>query len=78
MPGMNGTEFLECSLRVRPDCYRIMLTGQTDLAPIDQAIARGIIDRLCSKPWDGAELRASLREGFRVQAARRAALTTEV
>jgi CheY-like chemotaxis protein len=78
MPHMNGTEFLERSCQVRPDCYRIMLTGQTDLALIDEAIARGVIDRHCSKPWDGAELRASLREGFRVQAVRRAALEAGV
>jgi CheY-like chemotaxis protein/triacylglycerol esterase/lipase EstA (alpha/beta hydrolase family) len=74
MPHMNGTEFLERSRQLRPDCYRIMLTGQADLAPIEAAIARGLVDHHCSKPWNGAALRASLREGFRVQAARKAAL----
>ena len=47
-----------------------MLTALADLAPIDEALGRGDIDRHFTKPWDGAELRASLREGFRVQAAR--------
>jgi two-component system cell cycle response regulator len=72
MPLMSGTAFLERTRQLRPDCYRIMLTALSDYAPINLAIERGDIDRYFTKPWDGAALRASLREGFRVQAVRAA------
>jgi two-component system cell cycle response regulator len=78
MPLMNGTEFLERTRRLRPDCYRIMLTAITDSEAIVKALARGDIDRHFTKPWDGAELCAGLREGFRVQAARAAALEPDL
>ncbi len=70
MPLMSGTAFLERARQLRPDCYRIMLTALADFAPITQALERGDIDRYFTKPWDGAELRAALRAGFRVQALR--------
>jgi two-component system cell cycle response regulator len=73
MPSTSGTTFLERARQLRPDCYRVMLTALADFAPIAAAVDRGDIDRYFTKPWDGAELRASLREGFRVQAARAAA-----
>jgi DNA-binding response OmpR family regulator len=47
-----------------------MLTALADFAPIKLALERGDIDRYFTKPWDGAELLAGLREGFLVQAAR--------
>ena len=78
MPLMNGTAFLERSRQLRPDCYRIMLTALADCAPITLSVERGDIDRYFTKPWDGAELRAGLREGFRVQAARAAALEPDL
>ena len=78
MPLMGGTAFLERSRRLRPACYRIMLTALAGFAPIAEAIGRGEIDRYFTKPWDGAELRAGLREGFRVQAARAAALEPDL
>jgi two-component system cell cycle response regulator len=70
MPLMNGTSFFERARQLRPDCYRVMLTALDDVAPIQLALERGDIDRYLAKPWDGAELRASLGEGLRVQAAR--------
>jgi two-component system cell cycle response regulator len=70
MPLMNGTSFMERARRLQPDSYRIMLTALADSEPVQLAIARGDIDRCLPKPWDGAELRASLREGFVTQAAR--------
>ncbi|MES2757049.1 MAG: response regulator [Pseudomonadota bacterium] len=72
MPLMTGTAFFERARQLRPDCYRIMLTALADLAPVALAIERGDIDRCLAKPWDGAELRAALREGLRVHAQRAA------
>jgi two-component system cell cycle response regulator len=70
MPLMNGTSFFERARQLRPDSYRVMLTALADFAPIKLALERGDIDRYFTKPWDGAELLAGLREGFLVQAAR--------
>lgn len=73
MPLMTGTSFFERVRRLAPDCYRIILTGLTapaDFEPIKQALGRGDIDRYLVKPWDGAELRATVRKGLLVQAAR--------
>jgi two-component system cell cycle response regulator len=70
MPLMNGTSFFERVRQLHPDSYRLMLTALTDSAPIRLGLERGDIDRCLTKPWDGAELRASLREGFLIQAAR--------
>jgi two-component system cell cycle response regulator len=70
MPLVNGTAFFERARQLRPDCYRVMLTALADSAPIELALGRGDIDRCFHKPWDGAELRAGLREGLLVQAAR--------
>ena len=74
MPLMSGTAFFERARQLRPDCYRIMLTALADLAPVALAIERGDIDRCFAKPWDGAQLRAAVREGFRVQGQRVASL----
>ncbi|WP_426176342.1 response regulator [Massilia sp. TWR1-2-2] len=73
MPLMSGTAFFERARQLRPDCYRIMLTALADSAAVTLAIERGDIDRCFPKPWDGAELRAAVREGFEVQARRAAA-----
>ncbi|MET0855367.1 MAG: response regulator [Telluria sp.] len=73
MPLMSGTAFFERARQLRPHCYRIMLTALADSAAVTLAIERGDIDRCFPKPWDGAELRAAVREGFEVQARRAAA-----
>jgi two-component system cell cycle response regulator len=73
MPLMSGTAFFERARQLRPHCYRIMLTALADSAAVTLAIERGDIDRCFAKPWDGAELRAAVREGFAVQARRAAA-----
>jgi two-component system cell cycle response regulator len=70
MPLMTGTEFMERARRLQPDSYRILLTALDGAAPIGAALARGDVDRCLAKPWDGAELLASLRAGFLAPAAR--------
>jgi two-component system cell cycle response regulator len=70
MPVMNGTAFMEHARQLQPDSYRIMLTALADAEPLAHALACGDIDRCLPKPWDGAELRASLRAGFLAHAAR--------
>jgi putative nucleotidyltransferase with HDIG domain len=64
MPEMQGVDFLS---RVRdrwPDIVRMMLTGYTEMGVAVEAINRGEIYRLITKPWNDDELRATIRQAF--------------
>lgn len=52
MPGMDGTEFLDAVGRRSPDTTRVLLTGYPDVPPGPLVLY---------KPWDDAELKASIR-----------------
>jgi two-component system response regulator HupR/HoxA len=60
MPGMDGSEFLERSMSVRPESVRIVLTGYTDIDALVRAVNRSRIYRYLSKPWDDEEMRTAL------------------
>ena len=61
MPGMSGLELLELVRNCSPSTARVMLSGQTDLTGILTRSRLEAIDRLVRKPWDGDELRDTLR-----------------
>lgn len=64
MPEMSGADFLS-QLRERyPDTIRMMLTGHTEMDTAVEAINRGEIFRLITKPWNEDVLRASLRQAL--------------
>ena len=48
----------------QPDIVRMMLTGYTEMKVAVDAINRGEIYRLITKPWNDDELRATLRQAF--------------
>lgn len=56
MPDVSGLEVLKESLRLQPDCVRIVLTGVSDLKVIEQLINIGQISQFVVKPWDHAAL----------------------
>ena len=60
MPGMDGSEFLERSMSVRPNSVRIVLTGYTDIDALVRAVNRSRIYRYLTKPWDDEEMRTAL------------------
>lgn len=60
MPTMTGLEFLKIVRDRHPDCMRIMLTGHADMQTAIDAINHGEIYRFLTKPWDNAELSATL------------------
>jgi DNA-binding NtrC family response regulator len=60
MPTMDGSEFLERSMGVRPNAVRIVLTGYTDIDALVRAVNRSRIYRYLSKPWDDEEMRTAL------------------
>lgn len=67
MPGMDGAELLEEVHARSPGSIRILLTGHTDTSAAVAAINRGRIFRYLTKPWDDAELRATVRQGFEIR-----------
>jgi putative two-component system response regulator len=62
MPGMKGVDFLERAKEISPDSVRIMLTGHTDMQTAMDAINRGAVYKLITKPWDDDTLRRVVRD----------------
>jgi two-component system response regulator HupR/HoxA len=60
MPGMDGSEFLERSMTVRPNAVRIILTGYSDVDALVRAVNRSRIYRYLAKPWDDEEMHSAL------------------
>lgn len=52
MPNTTGIEFLEGTIKKRPDSIRLLITGQTDIETVIEAINRGQISQYLKKPWD--------------------------
>ena len=62
MPLMRGAELLR-EVRLRsPETMRILLTGYSELDAIVASVNEGEIFRYVNKPWDGAELRATVEQ----------------
>jgi len=64
MPGGTGVDLLAAVREQYPDIVRLMLSGLTEIDVAVDAINRGQIYRLITKPWNGDELRATLRQAF--------------
>jgi len=61
MPGISGLEVLETVRLCSPDTVRVMLTAKSDLTEVLQVRGIDAIDQLVRKPWDGEELKRTLR-----------------
>jgi putative nucleotidyltransferase with HDIG domain len=64
MPEMSGVDLLSQVRQRYPDIVRMMLTGYTEMDVAVDAINRGEIYRLITKPWNDDELRATVRQAF--------------
>jgi putative nucleotidyltransferase with HDIG domain len=64
MPEMSGVDLLAAVRTRHPDLVRMMLTGYTEINVAVEAINRGEIYRLITKPWNDEELKATLRQAF--------------
>ena len=60
MPEMTGIEFLEIIKLKYPECFRMVLTGYTDVEAIIQAINKGRVYRYVTKPWNKDDLRLTI------------------
>jgi len=66
MPEMTGTEFLETILPDHPDVIKIILTGFTDIAAIQDGINRCGIYKYITKPWDFEEMKTTLDKAMSI------------
>jgi putative nucleotidyltransferase with HDIG domain len=64
MPEMSGVDMLQAVRDRYPDIVRMMLTGYTEMNVAVDAINRGEIYRLITKPWNDEELKATIRQAF--------------
>ncbi|MDR3566636.1 MAG: response regulator [Syntrophobacteraceae bacterium] len=64
MPGMDGIEFLNRARLAAPDSARILLSGNADLQTAIEAVNRGYIFRLLTKPCEPQTLIDALTAGI--------------
>jgi putative nucleotidyltransferase with HDIG domain len=64
MPEMSGVDLLSAVRERHSEIVRMMLTGYTEMNIAVEAINRGEIYRLITKPWNDDELKATLRQAF--------------
>jgi len=60
MPQMAGTDFLEKTIAIYPEAIRLLITGQSDIDTVIEAINRGQITKYLQKPWDWETFRIIL------------------
>jgi two-component system, probable response regulator PhcQ len=65
MPGMNGVELLHKLKTCRPDALRIILSGQSDMSGVLDAINKAEVYRFILKPWNDEDLCITLRNALR-------------
>ncbi len=65
MPGMTGTEFLHTVKEMYPDTIRLLLTGYADFSTVIDAVNRGDLYKVLSKPIEDAALRENVHQAFR-------------
>jgi DNA-binding NtrC family response regulator len=64
MPQMDGLEFLKQLHVIQPDCMRLVLSGQTDMAALVEMINQTHIYRFIPKPWSGYFLKSSVMQAI--------------
>ena len=64
MPEMTGVDLLSTIRERNPQIVRMLMTGYAEMGIAVDAINRGEIFRLITKPWHDEELKATLRQAF--------------
>jgi len=63
MPIMSGQDFLARVFAIRPECYRIVLTGYADIEATLDVVNRGGISGFLQKPWNSEQLVSVVSKG---------------
>ena len=64
MPGVSGVQFLKEVKEKYPEVIRILLTGHADMQAAEEAVNIGQVYRFLTKPWNGEDLKATVRKGI--------------
>ena len=80
MPGMKGDKLLKRIHALSPKTLKIMLTGQTELEPVSNAIKYARLYRYIKKPWQSEDIRLTITEALNsyLQEKKLAAFTLEL
>jgi len=70
MPGLTGADVLQLIKGLQPSAVRIVLSATTERNDIIAALNRAEVFRFLAKPWQGAELIATLHAAFAYRDAR--------
>lgn len=65
MPGMQGHEFLIQAHALIPKTLKILLTGQSNIQAISEAVNHAQLYRYLEKPWDGTDLVLTVKEALK-------------
>lgn len=64
MPEMTGVQFLEQACGIRPEAFRVLLTGYAESGAVAEAINRGHIYKVLYKPWNDEDLKLTVRSAL--------------
>lgn len=65
MPNMKGHELLIEVHKRSPKTFKILLTGQSDVEAISEAVNKANLYRYISKPWNSTDLELTVREAIK-------------
>ncbi len=64
MPSMTGLEFLESIAQSHPEVPRILITGYTELVSVVEAVNKGKVFRIITKPFNLPEIKSMVLEAW--------------
>ena len=65
MPGMLGHEFLIKAHEIIPDTLKVLLTGQSNIQAITEAVNKAKLYRYLEKPWESTDLLLTVKQAIR-------------
>ncbi|MEO1258476.1 MAG: response regulator [Bacteroidota bacterium] len=64
MPNMTGIELCENVMQNYPKMVRMIITGYSEMKPINEAIEKGKISKYITKPWNIHELKSEIENAL--------------
>jgi DNA-binding NtrC family response regulator len=71
MPGMTGTDLMRQSRLIDPDMFCILMTAESDMDTLMNAIVESGAIRVINKPWDPARILTQVEDALEKYAAAR-------
>ena len=64
MPNMTGVELCENVMQSHPTMVRIIVTGYSEMKPIEDALEEGKVSKYIMKPWNVSELKDIIEQAL--------------